>query len=393
MSDTLFARKYLVLRILEPSKYINYYVGETKDMEKSISVIINEIFDRDIINFYLTDFLLMKQNKKLPDFIDCFTEDSKLYVVFSYRKGRNITKFLKEEKLRKEYRIVLLKNIMQKFLEYGFCPAILRKSILSPQNLMVDEGAVYFNYCLCPNTNKEVIDEDSIFKSIGNIINDIFKKDELANEKKLSIILEKCEKGLYLSMGELIKDLEDLSGAIEKEESLKTIILEKKKKFEKYILRAFVLCIVFGVAFVLYENYISKSTSAFLYKDVEQIGTVNVNKNSGFDGERENISVRVTEKEEDRELETNNIFNETNVSTTEQKVVTDEEKDQDKALGTEKYEVKENDTLYAICLKAYKDIKYIDALAKYNNISADDTIYPGDFIDIPEKENLDKLLE
>lgn len=376
MMDTLFSQKYKIAKIIQSDQFANYYLGELLHTKDCRNVIINEIIDRTMINRYLSDFIKMDKGKKYTDFVECFSEGQKLYITFVYFQGRNITKFLLKENLSLEYRIVLLKNVLQRFIDYYNYPVIVRASMLQPNNIIISENAVFFNFCLIGKPYGDVFTEKDIFIQIGKLIEEIISEQEKKAEKKLSILIDKCQKGLYESIGEVIRDLNDASGALYREANFKTLVAKKKKSFQRLSSKLLTVAIVISTIVIFYKNFIKNSQSAFLVQYVEKIGTVNLADDSEESGEIRSDKTIYIKKPIDQYEQVIANANESTAA-----VLYDDK--------IEEYVVKKNDSLNKICLLKYKDVKYIDSLAKYNDIKNKNLIYTGQVLKLPANEVLE----
>lgn len=385
MPGTILLHKYTISKVLEPSNSIRYYIGEKK--VSKTPVFINEIFDRTVINSYLPDFLKMSQENKADDFVECFTEDSMLYVIFSYYKGQDILKYLKQEKLNIEYRIILFKTILNKFLEYNTYPEIIKNTIVQPQNIILDENALFFNYRIdIQNTELEnKLTGKDIFQGLGALLYIFFSETELQTEKGLFIIAEKCKKGIYGAIGEVMKDIQDVSGAMDKEAALKKALEQKKRYVQRIFLKVFFVFIVIIAASMLYKKFIANSIDTFLYNDVKQIGQVAVDEENDKEENRENTTVTIQPIIEEKPKELPDVQPEQDIKFELQEPIIELEED-------EIYTIKVNDTLNTIAISYYNDKKYANALAEYNGIKNKNIINPGKTLKLPSKEKLDVLL-
>lgn len=381
LPKTLLAENYKIKRVIASEQFMSVYVAERLNSEHRMPVIINEICDRSIINRCISGFSEIDKRKN-AEFIECFSENSRLYAVFEYTAGKNIKKYIQSEKLNISYRIILFNSVMHKFLEYYHYPGIIRTSVINHENIVVADNSVHFNFRIFYMGGDSRYTEEGVYIEIGNLLKIIFSPAEIKSENKLQIIAEKCDKNIYKSAAEVIRDIEDAAGAIDKEKSLKTRMLEKKRKMHGLFMKAAAACMALVILYTAYDYYKKQTAQVFLHDNKDTFGSVNITGNTNDNDEIENTVIEVNDINKLNEADDKYSQPEQpeNVDLNTQKA---DESGNEPQGTVDEYMVLADDTLYFICLEKYKDVSYIDAVAKYNGIENSNLLYVGQIIKLP----------
>lgn len=372
MSDTLFSKKYTVHHVLKSNQYMNIFVGETKQ-QTSQKVLINQWTDKTLIQQWLATLLEMKQ-KNDTDFIDCFAESGKLYTVFCYKEGKNLLQYVQSEKLALHYRVVLLQTVLQAFLNYQHYNNMLQYCMLQYPNIIIQNNAIYFNYQLLLLPEQKQI---NCFEALEQTMKILFTNEELKSMSKLLIVMQKCQKKIYQYLGEVIKDLQDVSGAVEKEKSIKLYIAEKKKKNKKKFVIFLAFLTIAGMIYIAYDAYKKNAEDTFLYTELKQLGTVEITTQEQQE-QKQDSTVEVIQKQQQIPQQT--------------QLPQSEHTEQIPQIEQSKtYTVKVGNNLTMICMQYYGDIGYLQSLADYNHITNINLIYPGQVLTLPPKQQLQKI--
>ena len=397
MSDTLFSEKYSIIRVLDGTSGINYYIVQLRNNTEKM-FIVNEFYDKSKISGAISEIIRLKQENKLLEFVEYFSENSKFYAVFEYSCKTSLKRYLELENLSFQYKVLLFKNILTAFIEYIDIPDIVRYSIIQPDNITIQNNSISFNYKLQFPENEITVKEKDVYNSAKNLLEAIFTKEQIQKNSKLCIIYDKCLKNIYTSIGEILKDLEDIMTELQKEISLKTIFEEKKKKYLALVLKIFEVAVIILALYMLYENFIKDdSISSSVHTPITAIGNVSLNSDKKEQQTEtsdnvvyiDNNKIQEIEKETEKETE---IFIEPETKDISQEEILQEETKQTE-YKDEIYTVKQGDTMYSICLRYYKNSKYMDFIVKYNNISDKNIINIGQQIKIPSLEYIEQNIE
>ena len=143
----IFSEKYSIIRVLESTESANYYIVK-KRMQPEKLFIVNEIFDKDKIKEVISDFMILKQENRLCEFVEYFSEDSKFYVVFEYLQGSSFKEYVGRKEILLEYKTEFLKSILLQFMNYVELSPFIRYSMLCPENVFLYQREVKFHYKL-----------------------------------------------------------------------------------------------------------------------------------------------------------------------------------------------------------------------------------------------------
>lgn len=267
----IFSEKYSIIRVLESTESANYYIVKQRIQPEKL-FIVNEIFDKEKIKEIISDFMILKQENRLCEFVEYFSEDSKFYVVFEYLQGFSLKEYIGKKEILLEHKTELLKNILLQFMNYVELPSFIRYSMLCPENIFLYQREVRFHYKL----NLSMVGD--IYSSLTELLKVLYTETELRKNTKLLIIYEKAEKGLYYSVGDILKDVEDVLEANQKKILGKELFLEKKQKVTQIMTKVFVILVAILAVYTICERLSRQSEdNEIIYLNVDKIGTVFVN--------------------------------------------------------------------------------------------------------------------
>lgn len=412
MLKTIFSQKYTVLKILSSNTSMNCYIANKNGMDKNLFFLVNEICDRNLINEYIAEVISLNK-EVMNEFEECFTENSKLYVIFSYVQGTNIQTLIEKENFPFEYKISFIQKIIYKLMDYPSISYMLKTMALMPENVILQDNLLSFNYQFFFNEQKDYTQKKELYIALGNLIQLVFSDREFEKHVNLGIVAKKSEKGIYHSLGEVMKDLEDVSSSLNKEVDLKVILKEKRKKIRVIATRMFAVIIVCVAGYVVYQKVYDSTVKDAMYTDVEKIGTVDVEKSEEQEPEQKYVLIENDETkqlEQPQESETSNeleqlqeseIPNELEQSqesealneleqSQESETPSEPEQPQDPDLlidengvAYKNYVIKVGDNLTKISKQQYGSKNYVKYLQEYNHIKNPSVINPGKTIKIP----------
>ena len=271
----IFSEKYSIIRVLESTESANYYIVKKRIQPEKL-FIVNEIFDKEKIKEVISDFMILKQENRLCEFVEYFSEDSKFYVVFEYLQGSSFKEYVGRKEILLEYKTEFLKSILLQFMNYVELPPFIRYSMLCPENVFLYQREVKFHYKL--NLSMVGKAEADIYSALTILLKALYTEVELQKNTKLLIIYEKAEKGLYHSVGDILKDIEDVLEENQKKIIGKELFLEKKQKVTQIIARVFAIFVAILAVYTICERLSKQSEdNEIIYLNVDKIGTVFVN--------------------------------------------------------------------------------------------------------------------
>ncbi len=271
----IFSEKYSIIRVLESTESANYYIVKKRIQPEKL-FIVNEIFDKDKIKEIIADFMILKQKNGLCEFVEYFSEDSKFYVVFEYLQGSSLNECISKNGNLVEDKTELLKIILLWFMNYTELPRFIRYSMLYPENIMLYQGEIKFQYKL--HFSIVQMEEEVVYSALTMLLKVLYTEVELRKNAKIFIIYEKAEKRLYHSVGEILKDVEDVLEASQKKVIEKELFFEKKQKVMQITARIVTVIVVVLVIYMFCEKLMNwQEDNEQVYLPVDKIGTVVVN--------------------------------------------------------------------------------------------------------------------
>ncbi len=271
----IFSEKYSIIRVLESTESANYYIVKQRIQPEKL-FIVNEIFDKQKIKEIISDFMILKQENRLCEFVEYFSEDSKFYVVFEYLQGSSLKEYIGKKEVSLEHKTEFLKGILLQFMNYVQLPPFIQYSMLCPENIFLYQREIKFHYKLNLSMvgNKEI----DVYSALTVLLQALYTEVELRKNTKLFIIYEKAEKRLYHSVGEILKDMEDVLEANQKKVVGKELFLEKKQKVTQIGMKVFAVLIVVLAIYTLGERLMNlNGDDDIIYLNIDKIGTVFVN--------------------------------------------------------------------------------------------------------------------
>lgn len=374
-------KTYTVVKHIVENSHISSYLC-TEEFSPNKLFIVNTIKNKSIIVKHLSN-ISEASMENVQDFFESFTFNSKYNMVFNYTTENPLTDYVTSNSLSEKERILLTIKIISLVLLEESIPSVIKRIMLIPENINVENiSNISFNYIFY---SPDILNDDSSFikeqKDVANLLKLVFK-----DLPGYNIIIEKCTKGVYSSVYEIITDLKSVENALSSTSELKHQRKQKLKVFmskAKKVSLAAILCIV--VIYVLY-NFFNKSpvNEGTEVAPVTNIGDVEL-------PEESNVII----DEKDSTSNNNEIIN-TTLKITHPTVVEPNPEpvksiDEAEELKDTKYVVKPNDDLSKICEYFYHDSSYYYRLGIYNNIKDFNIIRLGTELIIPEKSILDNM--
>lgn len=235
--------------------------------------------DIKLIHNNIQLFSKIRENNKFSDFIDCFSQNSYLYIMFSYYTENSI-EFDKVVNFPLLQRVEIAKQILRLIVLLDIPKPILY-DVMSDDNINLDSsGKVYFNYFLKNIDRYSAVEEKDGIKRIATIFVKIFPEEITENTVDgFNLLVEQCENATYNNIMSIYSDFSNLNDNFIKSSQRKK---EKKdnliKKIFKKILKMFnkikgiiillILCI--GVIFLIITYTDNQNKKAV---QINQIGT------------------------------------------------------------------------------------------------------------------------
>lgn len=394
VSDITYIKDYIVLKIWNSGEGIKTYVAG-KQGQSGQTFLINEIADRKIIDRYMPQIVMLKK-EAVPEFQEYFTLDSKVYAVFRYEPGTSIQSLLGETRLDFTYRVELFEKILQKLAAYGSFPALMKATALFGENIVLEANQLSFNFRFYADRGT-LEQEETVYRNLGELLAVFFTQKERENYTGLRLMEEKCKKGIYTSLGQVLQDVSRIFTSMDKTQEMKLKLKEKKQNVKKTMLTIGFALLMIAAVIYFYTHYISSDVEEALYSDVERIGTVNVDGVDWEDGtyvyidNYEDMRLWNAYTEDLNALIQDESEEEDGSEEDESEREREEERDFPEGMNYKPsnkdtiYTVKGEDNLSQIVFEEYGTTEYVEEIRKLNGIGEDGIIQPGQKIILPEK--------
>ncbi len=365
---------YVVIASLFSNKEMNILVAyQGKNTLDNLYILNQFPYQKDNLKNFKILFDVFSSPNKPKEFVNFFVEENMYYAVFKYLEIENI-----KQKYRKEFsavpfdeRCTILEDILIRIDKIYSLPTPIVGCLTEPQNIKISqEKEMYFHGNL---QNLDVYNNETgkelILKNLREIIFTLLEPEAQAGfNKTLHIVLDKCERGVYESIPEMIVELkkaEKLSKTSSWFSYFKYQLSLRKNliaKLSKISLSALVIAGLFYLAYSkLTEGQQSGSAPV-----VVSIGDVTYNGNA--------------EDESDKTVSPENVDNQTG-ETSETDITLSEGLD----MEYEDYIVQYGDTVSSISTNYYKESKYITAVATFNGIDVNEKLTPGTILKLPNR--------
>lgn len=212
-----------IVKRIYRDEFFEINVCRYPNIDKKKMYTLISLKDKELIQNNIDFFSSLRHNKKFTDFIECFSKDSCVYIVFSYYEEEKLN-FDEVCDLPLMKRVDIVKQILSMCIILNIPYEILYDAL---SNLNMDSsGKIYFNYFLKKINRYKNIDKSSILKKMAlifiNTFNEQLEDDTVEGLKEL---IEKCEQNKYENLMELYREYADLN-----DNFIKSLTLPKHKK-------------------------------------------------------------------------------------------------------------------------------------------------------------------
>ncbi len=310
--------------------------------------------------------------KKYPEFLSFFSEAGRFFLVFPNSKAFNLRMGFQgnPDEVSIGKRFALLYEILLKLHEACCLPLPLVIGAATPENIHIDQrGKVQLQFLLESKLVLEEVDSRLLYERIARIIALLLEQElESRTNQRLRIIVEKCEKHLYQSIPELVKELESAEETCSASEH-HNWMADLYRRYEKQIQKAMGIAsvgVTVGVLLYLSIHLFAASDTKALHEKVMRIG------NETYVADESAASTLAPSVQQQTDAE------ETQASTQ----LTGEQ------IAFEDHVVRSGETLDAICEAYYGNAAYREAVAAYNSLPQDAKLQAGTILKLPNPENI-----
>lgn len=363
---TVIANKY-------QSEKINIYIARKgrKNLTNNL-YILNEIpYEPENIDIFKTLFFIYSNKNKPNEFCDFFVQKDNFYSVFKYQESPNIIQKYDKELSTSPFdeRCKVLEQILMKIERINRLPKSVAECATESENICVDiDKNIIFNYNLKNIKTYKESKNNLIYEHIHHIIFTILRQEcEAGFNKQLHIVLDKCQKGVYSSIPEMIVDLKKAE-KISKTSSwwgyIKSKIEQKKPIIFKLARSTIATTIAIGIFYLAYSK-LSEGQKRDISTAIS-IGNLTYNASTSDS----------TEKAVSAENEDNQASNKSPGEITLTKGLD---------IAYDDYIVQYDDTVSSICESYYNDAKFVTAVSTFNEISTNEKLTPGSILKLPNR--------
>lgn len=242
----------VLLRLSEDRRIRTVTAKEDSHPEKDL-FLLTELKQKKDIHAFLPFCQEQKGNRPFDDFVEYFSLNGSLFLVFRYYEGQNIREWLSEYKVPLKERLRLGESLFKRLIFLN-PPLYLQYEALNWENLLSDKsGSVCFNYELYEPDRFSDVTKEEIWGRIEAVLTELFL-EELSDEScpALEEFIEKTGKGAFASYLNAFQTYGKISREILKADEEQTLrpksfwfrLWEKIKRlahYVKYLLAAVLL--------------------------------------------------------------------------------------------------------------------------------------------------------
>ena len=270
-------KRYFIIKNVYQSPEIDIMSCLDVSAEVESVVTINRLKNKEIIRTYFNIFA--KSSYQQSEFLNYFSVNSELYLVFRGYSERNLFTPNIAERFKLSEKVLLSLNILSKVMLSDMPPDILFQ-LLKNKNINYDGALnINFNYYLDLSDQRMCATESDIYRQFGYILRALFGKSA-SKIDEIKRIIHGCISYKYTSYSELYFDLKAFSALVfEGEENFSLISSMHRKKevmaarVKNFLKVASLFVIICGIILALAWNDRSDLQQTAILR---RIGTVSV---------------------------------------------------------------------------------------------------------------------
>lgn len=216
-----------------------YIVNDKKEKEKCL---LSQIKGREHINECLPQLFELDKKGVQNEFVECFSENSELFVVFIHYEMQNLRQYLSKTILDTNERLFLLCQILKKMMLYQDLPEILQSAMWDIDFIRIEQEEIKFDF---------KVDLERIPQKKIKLFEFLFLPEE-RKTNGIRLLIEQIQKGVNTSTKELLAEVEQLlNRELDRKEKKKEKIRIKKEQFIWYGKILILLFIMIGSLFII----------------------------------------------------------------------------------------------------------------------------------------------
>lgn len=260
--------RFVIDTIEQESGDICIYTAHNKKKQRFI---VNEIRSIQLINHWLPLLSPMAQSQRL----DCFTENSYLYIVTHYYDGENAAAYFNFSKPEGREKLEMIRQFLFRLIELSEYPDIILCSMLMPEAVCIYRGEICQN-CFLTKT------AETPFTLLYSLLDSFYTPEEIKRNAYLGILLQKLKNGLYENFTQVYLDWQQLSEEKRGIGRVKAKLKELWQRFGGLVKLLASAAVIIIAVVVIYNSFIKGATASNgrTYNPIDHIGTVSVAESS-----------------------------------------------------------------------------------------------------------------
>jgi len=271
MLASLQKGRYVIDAIVRNSGEIYIYTAHNSKKQRFI---VNEFRSLELINRWLPELSPFSQSGSL----ECFTENSCLYVITRYYDGDSAAAYFSFNKPANSVKLEMLKGFLFRLIALSEYPDIILCSMLTKESVCVYRGEICQNCYISPP-------EKSSFALLYELMDSFFTSEEARKNSYLGIIMQKLKNGLYENFLQLYLDWQRLDDKQRRENPIKEIVTGWWRRYGNYVKILASAAVIVVAVVVIYNSFVKTmgASDSKTYNPIDHIGTVSIeDSNSDF---------------------------------------------------------------------------------------------------------------
>ncbi|MGN1109147.1 MAG: hypothetical protein ACI4RK_07155 [Oscillospiraceae bacterium] len=256
--------RYVIDTIEQEGADICIYTAHNKKKQRFV---VNEIRSIALINLWLPKLSAFAQNGGL----ECFTENSFLYIVTHYYDGENAASYFSITKPESGVKLDMLKQFIFRLIELSEYPDVIMCSMLMPQAVCVYRGEICQNCYIVPP-------EKSPFTLLYELLESFFTPEEIKKNSFLSIVLQKLKNGMYENFTQVYLDWQQLAEKRRGGNPAVEAISGWWRRYGSLVKILASAAVIILAVVVIYNSFIKGAiaSDSKTYNPIDHIGTVSI---------------------------------------------------------------------------------------------------------------------
>ncbi len=261
--------KYVIDAILRESGDICIYTAHNKKKQRFV---VNEIRGIGLIDRWLPELSPAAHSEGL----ECFTENSYLYVVTHYYDGDKAASYFSIVRPETGVKLKMLGQFIFRQIELSEYPDVIVCGMLLPESVCVLRGEVCQNCYIS-------IPEKAPMELLYELLHSFFTPEEIKRNSFLGIILQKLKNRLYENTVQLYLDWQQLTENRQSGNPFRKYLSRWWERFGGLVKILAAAAVIITAVVLTYNSLIRPSSNpdGKAYEPIDHIGTVSIAIKSG----------------------------------------------------------------------------------------------------------------